>query len=454
MKSVSILITAVSCASSCSCLATACSTILEPEYSPPTVASGWTAQLVANGFTKPRSLAFDALGALLVLDSGVGIKRLLNHGLSISHNGRSLYASSADSVFEWSYDPDSGTVSGTSATLVSGMANDGQVTRTLLSSLEEPNILVVSRGSSESPEASSLSSGLGQIKAFNLSDTTPQPYDFDTTGHILGWGLFNAVGLGEHPGTGGIYSLDNGADDITRDGVDIHQTNPGDELNFHGFMNKSTTISSNLDQGPNYGYPDCYAVWNTSIPDAPAGLKVGQQFSVVDDGTINDTTCQTSYVAPRLTFAPHQAPLDIAFDRDGTTAYVSFHGSTDKSNPVGYFIGEVAFNSETGMPTEASDSTTAIVSVIRNADDSSCPSSCLRPVGMAIDDKGRLFFSSDATGEIYVLVKSSATTGTSSSTETGTMVTPTATKKSAAGTFGISRVGNLVGIMAVLALAL
>lgn len=128
--------------------------------------------------------------------------------------------------------------------------------------------------------------------------------------------------------------------------------------------------------------------------------------------------------------------------------------SADKSNPVGYSIGQVAFDSETGMPTEASDSTTAIVSVIRNADDSSCPSSCLRPVGMAIDSEGRLFFSSDATGEIYVLVKSSATTGTSSSTETGTMVTPTATKKSAAGTLGISRVGGFVVIMAILGLTL
>lgn len=58
------------------CLATACSTVLAPAYMPPTVSSGWTAQLVANGFTKPRTLAFDSSGALLILDSGVGVKRL------------------------------------------------------------------------------------------------------------------------------------------------------------------------------------------------------------------------------------------------------------------------------------------------------------------------------------------------------------------------------------------
>lgn len=123
-------------------------------------------------------------------------------------------------------------------------------------------------------------------------------------------------------------------------------------------------------------------------------------------------------------------------------------------NPVGYLIGQVAFNAATGMPTEASDSTSAISDVIRNTDDSSCPSSCLRPVGMAIDGQGRLFFSSDSTGEIYVLVKSSSATSTSSSTGTGTMVTPTATKKGTAGETGVNRMGLAVPAIAALALAL
>lgn len=104
----------------------------------------------------------------------------------------------------------------------------------------------------------------------------------------------------------------------------------------------------------------------------------------------------------------------------------------DKSNPVGYLIGQVKFDASTGQPTEPSDSTTALVDIIRNTDDSSCPTSCMRPVGMTIDSQGRLFFTSDATGEIYVLVNSSGT-ATSSASGTGTMVTPTPTKKSAAG---------------------
>lgn len=40
-----------------------------------------------------------------------------------------------------------------------------------------------------------------------------------------------------------------------------------------------------------------------------------------------------------------------------------------------------------------------------NEDLSVCPEQCFRPVGMAFDGQGRLFMSSDATGEIYVVVK-------------------------------------------------
>ncbi len=54
---------------------TTCDGILVPSYSAPVVASGWQAQLVAGGLTKPRSIAFDSTGALLVVESGKGISR-------------------------------------------------------------------------------------------------------------------------------------------------------------------------------------------------------------------------------------------------------------------------------------------------------------------------------------------------------------------------------------------
>lgn len=54
----------------------ACPTVLSPSYEAPVVGSGWTAQLIATGLTKPRSIIFDQSGALLVVQQGSGIVRL------------------------------------------------------------------------------------------------------------------------------------------------------------------------------------------------------------------------------------------------------------------------------------------------------------------------------------------------------------------------------------------
>ena len=329
------------------------------------------------------------------------------------------------------------------------MTNDDHTTRTLLMSQKEPGILIVCRGSNSNidPEASSLSSGHSQIKAFNTSNltSTTQPYDFISGGRLLGWGLRNSVGVAEEPLTGGIYSVENSADQVERDGVDIHEDNPGEEMNFHGFLNASTE-----NQGGNYGYPSCYAVWNTSIPD-PGNLTVGSQFTMDPNSTLNDTTCATQFVPPRLTFQAHMAPLDIKFLPDGTVAYVTFHGSwyanyylftftslwssnkrltlrRDRTDPIGYKVTSTAFSS--GSPIALSDSTTAAVDILTNANLTNCPDDCFRPVGLALDSQERLFMSSDTTGEIYVLVKASSGTGTG--TPTGSSATPTNTKPNAA----------------------
>lgn len=55
---------------------TTCPTILTPSYNMPVVGSGWTAQIIANGLTKPRGIVFDANGALLLVQQGVGILRM------------------------------------------------------------------------------------------------------------------------------------------------------------------------------------------------------------------------------------------------------------------------------------------------------------------------------------------------------------------------------------------
>jgi glucose/arabinose dehydrogenase len=60
----------------------ACSTVLVPTYTPPSVAPGWAAQLVVSGLQTPRSLLFDSAGALLVVERGKGVSRITfkDHG--------------------------------------------------------------------------------------------------------------------------------------------------------------------------------------------------------------------------------------------------------------------------------------------------------------------------------------------------------------------------------------
>jgi hypothetical protein len=111
--------------------------------------------------------------------------------------------------------------------------------------------------------------------------------------------------------------------------------------------------------------------------------------------------------------------------------------SRDRTNPIGYKLSVVEF--ENGSPVAPSNSSTALIDIMANADNSKCPDSCFRPVGLAWDSKGRLFMSSDATGEIYVIVRSdgtsadgaSSTNGLPSSTVTGP--SPTGSKHSGAG---------------------
>lgn len=119
------------------------------------------------------------------------------------------------------------------------MNTDDHTTRTLLIPQKVNDTILISRGSTSNIdlEAANISTGHSQIKAFSLTNLPNNGRDFNTEGNRLGWGLRNSVGVVEHPDTGGIYSVENSADEITRDKKDVHEDNPGEELNFHGYLN-------------------------------------------------------------------------------------------------------------------------------------------------------------------------------------------------------------------------
>lgn len=123
--------------------------------------------------------------------------------------------------------------------------------------------------------------------------------------------------------------------------------------------------------------------------------------------------------------------------------YTMLTTTRDRTSPVGYKLSRIAFSN--GEPVEPSNSTTALADVFANANNSVCPNNCFRPVGMAIDSVGRIFVSSDATGEIYVLIRdgetaaanhTSSASGTSGPTSSSTGAQATAS--SAASKLGVS----------------
>ena len=334
-----------------------CSAELHPSYPAPSVAPGYKAQLIAQNLTDPRGITFDSQGNLLVVEQLLGIVSLsiedqgdnclrvtksknltqntnLTHGIALSNDGKTLYASSAEAIFSWPYNAADSSISGNGTDIIDiTFSSDGDhITRTLLFAQKEKDTLIVSRGSQSNVDfdAVDLSTGHCQIKAFNVGNLTSTPANFNTTGKLLGWGLRNSVGVAEHPLTGGIYSVEMGMDYLTRDGKDISENNPGDELNYHGIIGKE----NDLDQGLNHGYPYCQAVWDAEVIPNRGDLVTGNQFLVGDvndtfvaNDTINDAVCAKERAAPVIVLPPHNAPIDLKFNADGSEGYISMHGS-------------------------------------------------------------------------------------------------------------------------------
>jgi hypothetical protein len=180
------------------------------------LASGWKATKVAGGLTSPRSIQFDTAGAMLVVQSGKGIsyhkmdangcvtstkmlisQNNLNHGIALSPDGKTLYASSMTQAYSWPYDAAAGTL-GTRATIITGMYNGGShLTRTLAIAPHAPNLLVVSHGSNANIDATTNDPKTGRaiIKVFDLSKIPSGGYNYVSGGYTAGYGQRNEVGM-------------------------------------------------------------------------------------------------------------------------------------------------------------------------------------------------------------------------------------------------------------------
>ncbi|KAI1109855.1 soluble quino protein glucose dehydrogenase [Nemania sp. NC0429] len=417
----SISVAALAIIASSHALLLSCPGIPTPLY-PYGTAPGWSYAKVAGGLHSPRDLIFDSQGRLLVVEEGLGLSqhivdangcitnnRLiisnadLNHGLCLGADGRTLYASSSSSVLSWTYDPTTGTVGQDPILVVSGMATSGHSTRTLAIAPHRPDLLVVSHGSNANIDQASSNPKTARaiVKVFNVSSVPTGGYIFASQGWNAGFGLRNEVGLA-FDGNNMLWGVENSADNLVRTvngtTIDVHTDNPSEELNFLGDVSHA---NNNW-----YGYPVCFTVWSPGeLPDRV--FQVGQQFVQVPSTYFSDDTCAQVSVPPVLSFQAHSAPLGCKFDARFNNLFVAMHGSWNRQPPTGYKVVAVPFAQlpdGSYAPTAAPWSARGSIDVFYPPDETLCSSStCIRPVGLAFDASGRLYVTSDSSGEVFML---------------------------------------------------
>ena len=77
--------------------------------------------------------------------------------------------------------------------------------------------------------------------------------------------------------------------------------------------------------------------------------------------------------------------------------------SWERTYPSGYKVSTIAFAN--GEPVAPANSNTSYTNVFASADNTACPKNCFTALGMAFVGHGRMFVSSDLSGEIYVMSK-------------------------------------------------
>lgn len=204
-----------------------------------------------GSLTQPRSIVFDPQGHMLVLQATSGIsvhtfgdngcvassKSLvqnagLNHGLSLSPDGTTLYASSQTAAYSWTYDPAAQTLTN-QKTIISGISQGVHFTRTIMVSPKNPDLVIVSVGSNNNWDYATSSPGAGRsiVKVFDATAAPSAGYNFNTDGTVLAYGLRNSVALAFDP-NGHVWASENSGDSFTLNNQDIHIDNPAEELNY------------------------------------------------------------------------------------------------------------------------------------------------------------------------------------------------------------------------------
>jgi glucose/arabinose dehydrogenase len=339
---------------------------INPPEKPVSLPPGFAISVYVDGLNDPRFLTIGPDDQLYVAERGAGrILRLPDRegdgqldeievvaeglarpsSLDFYQDG-SLYVGETTRVLRLS-DPDEAGAFQKSEVVIPNLPSGGHSTRTVLFS----------------PDFTSLFVSIGSSCNVCLEDDERRAaivrYNPDgTEEEVFARGLRNAVGLAFHPGTGELWATNNGRDLL------------GDDL-------PPETIYE-IKEGGDYGWPGCHA---------------GR---IIDPDFGGPQACE-GIETPAVQIQAHSAPLGLEFytgelfpEEYRGDLFVAFHGSWNRSVPVGYKVARIPMAG--GSPGAPEDFATGWLEGASHWG---------RPVGLVTAPDGSLFLSDDAGGRVY-----------------------------------------------------
>eukprot|EP01119_Soliformovum_irregulare_P006732 TRINITY_DN1914_c0_g1_i1.p1 TRINITY_DN1914_c0_g1~~TRINITY_DN1914_c0_g1_i1.p1 ORF type:complete len:267 (+),score=53.41 TRINITY_DN1914_c0_g1_i1:576-1376(+) len=244
------------------------------------------------------------------------------------------------------------------------------------------------------------------IRRFDPPFSVVQNWD---DGVVFASGMRNEVGI-TFDEEWNLWGVENGVDNLARPPFgDIHNDNPSEELNLFG--HESTP------PGLFYGYPYCWTEYLLPGGDGPTSQWAHPAF--MEDGIHTDAWCknESNVVKPVLAMPAHVAPIDIKFYYGDTfdgiargDAFVSWHGSWNRSPEQGYKVVHVSF--QDGMPVSFDPfffySPPGVPAALGIAGVDNAPGWGVQPTGLAIGKcnagkKECLFIACTGTQSIYAV---------------------------------------------------
>jgi len=380
-----------------------------PDGAQPKVADGYKIELVAKGIANPRAIRFAPNGDLFVSDSDEGTVLVyrfeagkaepvkqdtfvdgLNQPYGIAFyptdKPQWVYVAESDGLKRYPYkDGDMQAPKGQGPdrgeTILDGIPSEHHWTRDVVFSADGKTMYFsvgsgsnVGDGTMEKTPEGGLDKWIKDHPlgvSWGMEERRADVLAFDPDGkneRYFATGLRNCAGMTLQPQTGKLWCVVNERDEL------------GDNVPFE--------YATSVKDGGFYGWPWFY---NGSNPDPR--WKETPRDDIKDKVTVGD-----------VLFQAHSAPLNIAFDPSDVwgaefkgDAFVAMHGSWNRNTRTGYKIVRLDFD-ESGKPTGTYED--FVTGMVLNDNDV-----WGRPVGVAFDKDGNLFFSEDGSGTIWKVSK-------------------------------------------------